>query len=85
MANKTKSFIGPTMVTNKIVESLCHGPLARRVNLIREKDRNGVAVYLVFGEERYVDSYIELVESLIKLESKLTYPTRHIVNPAYGY
>ena len=85
MANKTKSFIGPTMVTNKIVESLCRGPSARRVNLIREKDKNGVAVYLVFGEERYVDSYIELVESLIKLESKLTYPTRHILNPVYGY
>ena len=85
MANRTKSFIGPTMVTNRIVESLGHGPLARRVNLVRQKDKNGVAEYLVFGEERYVDSYIELVESLIKLDSKLTYPTHHILNPAYGY
>jgi len=85
MANKTKSFIGPVQSTNRIVESLAHGPIARRVNVIRENERKGIAVYLVFGEEIYVNSYIELAEALIRLENKMTYPTRHILNPSYGY
>ena len=85
MSNTTRSIFGPAKVTHRVIESLSHGPLARRINIIRERENKHVTMYLISGETAHVESFKDLVESLIRLEIELGYPTHHILNPSYGY
>ena len=85
MSNTSRFIFGPSKVTHRVIESLSRGPLARRINIVRERENEQVTMYLIYGETVHVESFKELVESLVRLEIELGYPTHSTLNPQYGY
>lgn len=85
MPAKSKSIIGSTSLLNDIMRQIQEMPVSRRVSIILEKETNDKSVYMLYGEENYVEIVKHIVDMMMD-KARRQNPFYTIqANQSYGY
>jgi len=85
MPSKSKSIIGSTSLLNDIMGQVQELPVSRRVSIILEKEANDKSIYMLYGEETYVEIVNNIIDMMINKARRQNPFYKIQANQSYGY